>query len=105
MKVYFTKTQLKTYIIHLLILKILKIIIINILKAFNSQPSEITILAYDALGLIYYIWKKNGSINSINNFYIKDKIKGKIGTFRFINGEVFQELKIYKTQDKNFIQY
>ena len=75
------------------------------LKAFNSQPGEITILAYDALGLIYYIWKTNGSINSINNFYIKDKIKGKIGTFRFIDGEVFQELKIYKTQDKNFIQY
>ncbi len=75
------------------------------LKAFNSQPSEITILAYDALGLIYYIWKKNGSINSINNFYIKDKIKGKIGTFSFINGEVFQELKIYKTQDKTFIEY
>ena len=75
------------------------------LKAFNSQPGELTILAYDALGLIYYIWKTNGSINSINNFYIKDKIKGKIGTFRFIDGEVFQELKIYKTQDKNFIQY
>ena len=75
------------------------------LKAFNSQPNEITILAYDALGLIYYIWKKKGSINSINNFYIKDKIKGKIGTFSFTNGQVFQELKIYKTQNKQFIQF
>ena len=74
-------------------------------KAFNKQPNEITILAYDALGLIYYVWKKNGSINSINNFYIKDKVKGKIGTFSFMNGQVFQELKIYKTQNKKFIQF
>ena len=37
-------------------------------KTFNNFPSEITILAYDALGLIYYVWKKNGKINSINVF-------------------------------------
>ena len=28
-------------------------------KKFNIYPNEITILAYDALGLIYYAWKKN----------------------------------------------
>ena len=27
-------------------------------KKFNIYPNEITILAYDALGLIYYAWKK-----------------------------------------------
>ena len=26
---------------------------------FNSYPNEMTILTYDALGLIYYAWKKN----------------------------------------------
>ena len=28
-------------------------------KVFGTNPSEITILTYDALGLIYYVWKKN----------------------------------------------
>ena len=36
-------------------------------KKFNIYPTEITILAYDALGLIYYAWKKNGKINSVND--------------------------------------
>ena len=45
-------------------------------KTFNVEPSEITILTYDAMGLIYYIWKKkNKKINSIKDFMIKDKIK------------------------------
>ena len=33
-------------------------------EKFKIYPNEITILAYDALGLIYYAWKKNGEINS-----------------------------------------
>ena len=74
-------------------------------KSFGLQPTEITILAYDALGLIYYVWKKNKGINSINNFFIKDKIKGKIGTFSFNDNRVFQELKIYKTENKKFKEY
>ena len=74
-------------------------------KSFGLQPTEITILAYDALGLIYYVWKKNNGINSINNFFIKDKIKGKIGTFSFNDNKVFQELKIYKTENKKFKEY
>ena len=73
-------------------------------KHFKNQPNEITILAYDALGLIYYVWKKNKSINSINDFLIKDKIIGKIGTFDFSEGFVSQDLKIYKTENKKFIE-
>ena len=74
-------------------------------KRFKIYPSEITILAYDAMGLIYYAWKKNENINSIDNFLFKNKIKGKIGTFSFENGKVTQELEIYKTHDKKFIKY
>ena len=72
---------------------------------YNEYPTEITILAYDALGLIYYAWKKNGAINSVNNFLFKNKIKGKIGTFSFTNGSVTQELNIYKTENKKFIKF
>ena len=74
-------------------------------KKFKIYPNEITILAYDALGLIYYAWKKNGEINSVNDFIFKNKIKGKIGTFSFKNGRVTQELDIYKTDKKKFIKF
>ena len=74
------------------------------LKTFQSEPNEITILAYDALGLIYYIFSKNNGLDSINDFLIKDKISGKIGTFSFKDGKVFQELKIYKIKDGKFIK-
>ena len=78
---------------------------IKYFKKFKIYPNEITILAYDARGLIYYAWKKNGQINSINNFIFKNKIKGKIGTFSFKDGKVIQELDIYKTENKRFIKY
>ena len=72
---------------------------------FKIYPNEITILAYDALGLIYYAWKKNGEINSVNDFIFKNKIKGKIGTFSFKNGKVIQDLDIYKTKNNKFVKF
>ena len=74
-------------------------------KKFKIYPNEITILAYDALGLIYYPWKQNGKINSINDFLFKNKIQGKIGTFSFKNGKVTQELDIYKAANKKFVKF
>ena len=77
----------------------------NYFKSFGIKPDEITILAYDALGLIYYVWKKNNKINVINDFFIKEKIKGKIGTFEFKDKKVSQQLKIYKTENSKFKEY
>ena len=74
-------------------------------KKFNQYPNEITILTYDALGLIYYAWKLNGKIDSISDFYFKNKIKGKIGTFSFKERKVIQELDIYKIENKEFIKF
>ena len=77
----------------------------NYFKSFGIKPDEITILAYDALGLIHYVWKKNKGINSINDFFIKEKIKGKIGTFEFKNRIVSQQLKIYKIDKNKFKEH
>ena len=77
----------------------------NYYKTFSLKPDEITILSYDALGLIYYIWNKNNGITSINDFFIKEKIKGKIGTFEFRDSKVTQQLKIYKTDKNRFKEY
>ena len=77
----------------------------NYFKKFNIHPNEITILAYDALGLIYYAWKTNGKAETINDFSFKSKIKGKIGTFSFKDKKVLQELDIYKTEKNRFIKF
>ena len=77
----------------------------NYFKIFNNFPSEITILAYDAIGLIYYAWKKKGKINSVNDFSFKGKIKGKIGTFSFNNKKTIQNLSIYKAANNRFTKF
>ena len=77
----------------------------NYFKTFNNFPSEITILAYDALGLIYYAWKKNGKVNTVNDFSFKGKIKGKIGTFSFKNKKIIQDLNIYRAENKKFTKF
>ena len=77
----------------------------NYFKKFKTYPNEITILSYDALGLIYYTWKKNQGIKSINDFSFKNKIKGKIGTFSFKDKRVIQELEIYKTDKNKFTKF
>jgi ABC-type branched-subunit amino acid transport system substrate-binding protein len=74
-------------------------------KKFEIYPNEISILAYDALGLIYYSWKQNKELKSVNDFLFKNKIQGKIGTFSLKDGKVIQELQIYKTENKKFIKY
>ena len=77
----------------------------NYFKIFKNFPSEITILAYDAIGLIYYAWKKNGKVNSINDFSFKGKIKGKIGTFSFEDKKIKQNLNIYRAENKKFTKF
>ena len=74
-------------------------------RTFSLKPDEITILSYDALGLIYYVWNKNKGIKTINDFFIKEKIKGKIGTFEFKDNKVSQQLKIYKTVRGRFKEF
>ena len=51
------------------------------------------------------MWNKNNGINNISDFFIKEKIKGKIGTFEFTDGAVLQQLKIYKTENNKFKEY
>ena len=73
-------------------------------KKFEIYPNEISILAYDALGLIYYSWKQNKELKSVNDFLFKNKIQGKIGTFSLKDGKVIQELQIYKTENNKWPQ-
>ena len=74
-------------------------------ELYNKYPNEISILAYDALGLIYYVWRKNNKITSVKDFVIKKKIKGKIGNFSFKENRVHQELEIYKVEGKKITKF
>ena len=73
MKVFFMKILLKKLYYPSVNYKEFKKYKDKYFNTFKNHPSEITILAYDALGLIYYAWKKNGKINSINDFSFKGK--------------------------------
>ena len=73
-------------------------------ETYNYKPNEITILAYDIVGLIYYVWKNEKNINSSNNFNLNTDIKGKIGKFKISENKVTQKLLIYKIENGKFIE-
>ncbi len=73
-------------------------------QTYNYKPNEITILAYDSIGLIYYLWKKKGNITSTKNFNFDKNIKGKIGKFKISDNKIIQELNIYKLEEGKFIK-
>jgi len=105
MKVFFMKKTIRNLYYPSVNYKEFKKYNKNYFNKFGSYPNEITILTYDALGLIYYAWKKNGKIGSVNDFLFKNKIKGKMGTFSFKNKSVIHELNIYKTDKNKFIKF
>lgn len=72
---------------------------------FYSEPNEITILAYDAIGLVYYLWKTGKKSISLNNFNLDKRIKGKIGYFKFKKQKTLQDLNMYVTDNGKFKKY
>ncbi len=73
-------------------------------ELYNYEPNEITILSYDSVGLIYYIWKNNIKVNSTRDFNIKNVIKGKIGNFTISENKVIQKLNMYELSNNTFIK-
>ena len=74
------------------------------LNTFNEQPNKVSILAYDALGLIYYCWANNNFQFKPNQLYNKEGFKGLHGEFLIENNISKQKLKIYKVGEKKFIK-
>ena len=77
----------------------------NFFKIYKYNPTQISILSYDAVGLINYTWKKSGEIKSVNDFNFKKNIKGKVGKFNISDNKVIQKLDVYNIKDGNFIEY
>jgi hypothetical protein len=73
-------------------------------KAFNENPNEVSILAYDAIGLIYYTWLNNNLQFESSQLYNNKVFKGLHGEFYIENNYSKQKLKIYKISKKKFIE-
>jgi len=74
------------------------------LDTFNEEPIQVSILAYDALGLIYYCWSNNNFQFKNYQLYNKKGFKGLHGEFLIENNVSKQKLKIYKVSKKKFIK-
>ncbi len=71
---------------------------------FNEKPNKVSILAYDALGLIYYCWFNNNFQFKKDQLYNKKGFKGLQGEFFIKGNSSRQNLKIYKVSKKKFIE-
>ena len=73
-------------------------------QTYAYYPNEISIISYDIVGFIYYLWKNNNKIKSINDLNLKKDIKGKIGNFKIFDNKVIQKLEIYKLEENKFVK-
>ena len=73
-------------------------------STFKEKPNKVSILAYDALGLIYYCWFNNNFQFRSAQLYNKKGFKGLHGEFLIKNNQSIQKLKIYKISGKKFIK-
>ena len=73
-------------------------------KIYNEKANDVSILAYDALGLIYYCWINNEKEFKINQLYNKSGFKGLHAEFIIKENISNQKLKIYKISNKKFIK-
>ena len=71
-------------------------------KIYKKNPNKVSILAYDAIGLIYYCWINNNFQFNVNQLYNKDGFKGLHGEFIILDNLSKQKLKIYKVSEKKF---
>ena len=74
------------------------------LNTFGEKPNKVSILAYDALGLIYYCWSYNDFQFKQNQLYTKKGFKGLHGEFLIEKNLSKHKLKIYKVLEKKFVK-
>jgi len=74
------------------------------LKIFKKEPNKVSILAYDALGLIYYCWINNNAEFAVSELYNKKGFKGLHGEFIIKGNFSKHKLKIYKISERKFIK-
>ena len=74
------------------------------IKMFNENPNKVSIIAYDALGLIYYCWVNNNFQFNANQLYNKKGFRGLHSEFIIKYNQSIQKLGIYKISKKKYIK-
>ena len=72
------------------------------ISTYKEKPNKVSILAYDALGLIYYCWINNNFQFESNQLYNKEGFKGLHGEFVISENFSKQKLNIYKVTEQKF---
>ena len=77
---------------------------IKYFNAFNEDPSHLSLLSYDLVGLIYYLSLKT-DVEKLNKiFKTKNSFKGKIGIFDIKNNKIYHRLNFYKIENQKLIE-
>ena len=77
---------------------------IKYFNTFNEDPSHLSLLSYDLLGLVYYL-SLGSDLSNLNKLFKKqNSFKGKIGIFDIKNNKINHRLNFYKIEDKELIK-
>ena len=77
---------------------------IKYFNAFNEDPSHLSLLSYDLVGLVYYLSLETNLSNLNKLFKKQNSFKGKIGIFDVKNNKINHRLNFYKIQDEQLIK-
>jgi len=77
---------------------------IKYFNAFSEDPTHLSLLSYDLVGLVYYL-SLNTDLKKLNKiFQRKNSFKGKIGIFDIENNKINHKLNFYKIEKKELIE-
>ena len=71
---------------------------------FNENPTHLSLLSYDLVGLVYYLSLKTNLSNLNKLFKKKNSFKGKIGIFDIKDNRINHQLNFYKIENKKIIK-
>ena len=77
---------------------------IKYFNAFNQDPTHLSLLSYDLVGLVYYLSINSKAQNLNKIFKRKNSFKGKIGIFDIKNNKINHRLNFYKIEDQKLIE-
>ena len=73
-------------------------------NAFEEDPTHLSLLSYDLIGLVYYL-SQNANITNLNKiFKKKNSFKGKIGIFDIEDYKINHRLNFYKIENQKLIE-
>ncbi len=77
---------------------------IKYFNAFGYDPSHLSLLSYDLVGLVYYLSLSTNLENLDKIFKKKNSFKGKIGIFDIKNNKINHRLNFYKIENQELIE-